>query len=76
MLNDHKEWNFSFWLIVREQDPGLDWKACDHYFNKGNISISRRYQVHPVFATTKCPNGITHAHNQKEELHKRKVLLQ
>jgi hypothetical protein len=37
------------------------------FFDKGNILISRRYQLHPASATTHHPNGTTDAHSQKQE---------
>jgi hypothetical protein len=33
------------------------------FFDKGNIIISRTYQLHLVSATTKNPKDITDAHN-------------
>jgi hypothetical protein len=38
----------------------------EHFFDKGNILISRRYQLYPVSVTTQYPNDSTDAHNQKK----------
>jgi hypothetical protein len=43
-------------------------KACPFiFFDKGNILISKRYQLHPASATAHHPNGTTDAHSQKKE---------
>jgi hypothetical protein len=44
------------------------------FFDKGNILISIKYQLHPASATTHCLSDNTDAHSQKkkEELQKRK----
>jgi hypothetical protein len=34
-------------------------------FNKGNILTLSRYPLHPTFAATQYPNGITDAHIQR-----------
>jgi hypothetical protein len=36
------------------------------FFDKDNILILRRYQLHPTSATTQCPNDIRDAHKQKD----------
>jgi hypothetical protein len=47
------------------------------FFDKENLLISQRYQLHPASATTQHPSGTMDAHIQKkkEELQK-KVPLQ
>jgi hypothetical protein len=37
------------------------------FFDKEDILVSRRYQLHPASAITSCPNGIKDAHSQKRE---------
>ena len=39
----------------------------DSISDKGNISISWRYQVHLASSRTKCPKDITDAHNQQQK---------
>ena len=42
------------------------------FFDKGNILISREYQLHSVFATTQCPKDIVDAHSQTQKRRRRK----
>jgi hypothetical protein len=55
-----------------------NFSSANTFFDKEHILISRRYQLHPVSATTPCPNNIKNAHSQKKEKNykKRKVPLQ
>jgi hypothetical protein len=39
--------------------------------DKEYISISRRYQLHPVFATTNCPSDNTDTYGLKKKNHKK-----
>jgi hypothetical protein len=36
------------------------------FFNKENILISQRYQLHPASTTMQCPNDNMDAHNQQK----------
>jgi hypothetical protein len=44
----------------------------EHFFNKEYTLISRRYQLHPAFATMQCPMVIRmHTAEKKEKLQKK-----
>jgi hypothetical protein len=38
------------------------------FFDKEHMLISRRYQLHPTYATTQCPSDNMDAHNQKRRI--------
>jgi hypothetical protein len=42
------------------------------FFDKGNILVLRRYQLHPISATTQYHKDITDAYSQKTKRKRRK----
>jgi tRNA uridine 5-carbamoylmethylation protein Kti12 len=42
------------------------------FFDKTNILISWRYQLHLAYTTTKCPKNITDAHNPTTKRRRRR----
>lgn len=38
------------------------------FLKKGNIFLSRRYQLHPAFAPTRCRQDIHNAHSQRKKM--------
>jgi hypothetical protein len=57
------------WVVVGAQLSHEDCNYVDEqtyfFFDKGNILISIRYQLHPAFVTTQYPNDSRDASSQK-----------